>query len=63
MHFMFMAVAAIHVFRAAQVAIELLKLTEDHGLDSWVNPCLDKQLFSIAGVRKNERMGYCSGLP
>lgn len=36
----------------AQVAVELLKLTEDHGLDAWVGPTLNKKPFGITGVSR-----------
>lgn len=48
--------ACMFMFMVMQVAVELLKLTEDHGLDSWVNPTLDKKAFSIAGVGHDMNM-------
>jgi len=42
-----------------QVAVELLKLTEDHGRDAWVNPTLNKKPYSIAGVGTRGADGGC----
>jgi hypothetical protein len=33
-----------------QVAVELLKLAEQHGVDTWKEATLDKKAFSIKGV-------------
>lgn len=40
--------------RSTQVAVELLKLAADHGLDSWVDPRLNKKPYSISGVTKQQ---------
>jgi hypothetical protein len=34
------------------VAVELLRLTEEHGIDSWVSPALNNKPYSIAGVSR-----------
>jgi hypothetical protein len=35
---------------AWQVAVELLKLSAEHGQESWVNAMINKKPYSIAGV-------------
>jgi hypothetical protein len=35
---------------AWQVAVELLKLSAEHGQESWANAMLNKKPYSIAGV-------------
>eukprot|EP00775_Hariotina_reticulata_P004522 gene4522-4774_t len=37
-----------------QVAVELLRLTEQHGMDSWVDPRLNSKPYSIVGVTKQQ---------
>jgi hypothetical protein len=44
------ACTCMHACIYMQVAVELLKLTEAHGLDAWVNPTLNKKPYSITGV-------------
>lgn len=39
-------------FPLLQVAVELLRLTEEHGIDSWVSPTLNNKPYSIAGVSR-----------
>jgi hypothetical protein len=40
----------MHSRACLQVAVELLKLTDAHGRDAWVNSTLNKKLYSITGV-------------
>jgi hypothetical protein len=46
--------ALSYCHECVQVAIEILKLTEDHGTDAWENPTLNKKPYSIAGVSGHE---------